>query len=93
MMQNSKNTKPTLVLLHGWGLNHAIWQPIAAQLANECDVIALDLPGYGNAVDSPEPYTLDALADQLAQAIPRAKFVVGVVARRTRRNANRTAAS
>ena len=77
MMQNSKNTKPTLVLLHGWGLNHAIWQPIAAQLANECDVIALDLPGYGNAVDSPEPYTLDALADQLAQAIPPQSLLLG----------------
>lgn len=77
MTKFPENTKPTLVLLHGWGLNHAIWQPIAAALADECTVLTPDLPGYGLAVRSPQPYTLAALADQLADVIPPHSLVLG----------------
>lgn len=77
MTEISEKTKPTLVLLHGWGLNHAIWQPISAALAGECTVLTPDLPGYGLATDYPMPYELDALADQLAASIPPQSLVLG----------------
>lgn len=77
MTEISGKTKPTLVLLHGWGLNHAIWQPIAAALADECTVLTPDLPGYGLATDYPTPYALDGLADQLAVNVPPQSLLLG----------------
>ncbi|WP_031570296.1 pimeloyl-ACP methyl ester esterase BioH [Rheinheimera texasensis] len=77
MTLNAENTKPTVVLIHGWGLNHAIWQPVADVLAAEYQVLALDLPGYGLATNYPEPYSLAAITDQLAAQIPAQSFVLG----------------
>ncbi len=77
MTLNAENTKPTLVLIHGWGLNHAIWQPVADALAADYQVLALDLPGYGLATLYPEPYSLEAITDQLAALIPAQSFVLG----------------
>ena len=38
---------PDLVLLHGWGMNAGVWQPILDRLAARCRVTALELPGHG----------------------------------------------
>jgi pimeloyl-ACP methyl ester carboxylesterase len=42
----------TLVLLHGIGSRWGMWEPVLAPLEDRFDVIALDLPGFG---DSPMP--------------------------------------
>lgn len=39
----------TVVVLHGWGLNHQVWQPIMAPLAESHQLIAIDLPGFGRS--------------------------------------------
>lgn len=77
MTLNAEITKPTLVLIHGWGLNHAIWQPVADALSAEYPVLALDLPGYGLTTNYPAPYSLEAITDQLAARIPAQSFVLG----------------
>ncbi len=38
---------PPVVLLHGWGLNVRVWDPLAAALGNRFRLIAVDLPGHG----------------------------------------------
>lgn len=38
-----------LVLLHGWGDNISSWQSFIKALANDYEVIALDLPGFGGS--------------------------------------------
>jgi len=43
---------PTLVLVHGIGHRHQAWEPVFDTLAAHHDVIALDLPGFG---ESPIP--------------------------------------
>lgn len=40
---------PDIVLLHGWGMNGAVWQQTAEQLAQHFTVHVVDLPGYGNS--------------------------------------------
>ncbi len=77
MQVNRENSRPTLVLLHGWGLNHAVWQPTVDALKNQADVLALDLPGYGLNQTGPEPYSLATLADQLAAQIPAGSYLLG----------------
>jgi len=41
--------KPNLALLHGWGLNSAIWAPVETELANHFKLWMVDLPGFGGS--------------------------------------------
>ncbi|MGL6118711.1 alpha/beta fold hydrolase, partial [Plesiomonas sp.] len=38
-----------IVLLHGWGLNAEVWQPLVAELSSHYRVHTVDLPGYGRS--------------------------------------------
>jgi pimeloyl-[acyl-carrier protein] methyl ester esterase len=46
---NTPAARPTLVMLHGWGLNLAVFDDLAARLAPRYDVLRLDLPGHGRS--------------------------------------------
>lgn len=41
-----------LVLLHGWGMNSAVWQPVLEQLEKSFRVTLIDLPGHGYSQNS-----------------------------------------
>lgn len=68
---------PDLVLLHGWGMNAAVWSPWLPRLARHHRVTAIDLPGHGASdYDS----TQDSLDDWVAaclEAAPRQADWVG----------------
>lgn len=52
-----------LVLVHGFGTFRRVWEPIVPALAREREVIAIDLPGFGDSratVDHPTPARLAA---------------------------------
>ncbi|MEA2438677.1 MAG: hypothetical protein QOH76_101, partial [Thermoleophilaceae bacterium] len=55
---------PPLVLLHSLGTDRCVWHPVLERLAVERDVIALDLPGFGesDALPAGTPPTPRALA-------------------------------
>lgn len=40
-----------LVLLHGWGLNAAVWHCISERLGAHFCLHLVDLPGYGRSQD------------------------------------------
>lgn len=45
---------PECVLVHGWGLNRAVWGGLRDGLAGHCRLRAVDLPGHGaSAVSAP----------------------------------------
>lgn len=67
---------PDLVLLHGWGMNAAVWDGLASEFAKYFRVQCVDLPGHG-ASPGCEPCTLDAMTDALAAALPRRLTVCG----------------
>jgi pimeloyl-ACP methyl ester carboxylesterase len=48
-----ENATP-LVLIHGWMMSHYYFRPIVETLAQEHELIALDLPGHGES-DRPSP--------------------------------------
>jgi pimeloyl-ACP methyl ester carboxylesterase len=45
---------PPLILIHGLGGSRLIWEPVLDQLAAERDVIAVDLPGFGESAELPD---------------------------------------
>ncbi|GAA2622955.1 alpha/beta hydrolase [Streptomyces vastus] len=70
-------SKPTVVLLHGVGLDHTMWEPAAALLAARFTVIAPDLPGHGTRPPVSDGVTLADLADGVVGEIPAGSHLVG----------------
>lgn len=67
-----------LVLLHGWGLNSGVWEPILAHLNKAFRVYCIDLPGYGLNCDVlPETYDLASVADMIAAVFPTNSILIG----------------
>ncbi|MDP1681159.1 MAG: pimeloyl-ACP methyl ester esterase BioH [Burkholderiales bacterium] len=67
---------PDLALLHGWGLHGGIWDGVRESLAERFRVHVVDLPGYGTS-PACEPYTLEAIAQSVARALPERTHVIG----------------
>jgi pimeloyl-ACP methyl ester carboxylesterase len=70
---------PPLLLIHGIGSRRGVWDPVVGLLAREREVIALDLPGFGDSPPLPdgvEP-TVGALADAV-EAFAREHGLGGV---------------
>lgn len=57
-----------LVLFHGFGHRWQAWEPVLDQLARTHDVIAVDLPGFGQSppLNGAPPATMDDLVGQVA---------------------------
>ncbi|MFF8694306.1 alpha/beta fold hydrolase [Streptomyces sp. NPDC002431] len=60
-------TGDPLLLLHGIGHHHQAWTPVLSPLSAERDVIAVDLPGFGESPELPEglPYDLPTVVSVL----------------------------
>ncbi|KAA9333110.1 alpha/beta hydrolase [Hymenobacter busanensis] len=56
----------SLVFLHYWAGSGREWHPLITALGLECECLAPDLPGFGDA-PPPARFTLDAYADAVAQ--------------------------
>jgi (E)-2-((N-methylformamido)methylene)succinate hydrolase len=69
--------KPTLVLLHGVGLDSTMWAPVTALLADDFEVTAPDLPGHGDGPPVPDGVTLADLAEAVAGSVPPGSHLVG----------------
>jgi pimeloyl-ACP methyl ester carboxylesterase len=58
----------TVVFVHGFCQSSAYWAPTLEQVARQgVRAIAVDLPGFGASAALPGPYTMEGLADALAQ--------------------------
>ena len=67
---------PHLALLHGWGLNGAVWDSVRAPLAENFTLHLVDLPGHGYS--SATPFTnLAFAADAVAGVLPARCHVLG----------------
>jgi pimeloyl-ACP methyl ester carboxylesterase len=61
----------TLLLLHGWGDSAKAFQPFVQQFSQNYDVIALDLPGFGQTQPPQEVWGLDDYAGFVAAFIKK----------------------
>lgn len=69
---------PPVVMLHGWGLNSALWEDTASSLENFSQNYLVDLPGHGlSAALTGERFDLPALADAVMQQVPDKSIFIG----------------
>lgn len=53
------------ILLHGWGQNIAMMEPLTDGLKDACNILILDLPGFGQSSEPNNPFTVEDYADIL----------------------------
>lgn len=63
-----------LLLVHGLGSQYQVWQPVIDRLAAEREVVAIDLPGFGDS--PPLPENREPSAIELTGAV--AEFLDGI---------------
>jgi pimeloyl-ACP methyl ester carboxylesterase len=74
---------PPLVLLHGIGMSRRVWDPVVPELAAQFEVVAVDLPGFGQSEPvpssvEPTPHAMAGfVADLLADLDITEPHVVG----------------
>ena len=61
---------PNLVLLHGWGMHSAVWDPVMPALLERFQVTVIDLPGLGRSPMPAGDYDLDYLVQQVLSVAP-----------------------
>lgn len=66
-----RGTGRPLLLIHGLGSSWHNWKPVLGALAAEREVIAVDLPGFGETAPLEEAPTMAALADAVTAFIAR----------------------
>ncbi len=82
-LQSQKNSeKIPVVLIHGWGLNSAVWQPfidnLPVEFTNVFDIITVDLPGFGINIDKElSPYSLANICQYITNSITQPAIYLG----------------
>ncbi|MDK9775007.1 MULTISPECIES: pimeloyl-ACP methyl ester esterase BioH [unclassified Vibrio] len=67
---------PDLVLLHGWGMNGAVWQQTVEALQSQFTLHVVDLPGYGHSASS-HAQDLAEIAEMVLQGAPEKAVWLG----------------
>ena len=65
----TKNTNPTLVLLHGFMENLTIWEDMQEQLLKKFSLLKIDLPGHGKSEVLAEIHTMELMAEEVKKVI------------------------
>ena len=66
--------KDTIVLLHGWGQNIQMMEPIGNNLSTEFKILILDLPGFGQSEEPSIPWSLDDYVEAIHELITNLKI-------------------
>ncbi len=75
--RQTRGAGPDLALLHGWGLNGSVFEPLATALATHFRVQTLDLPGHGRSPWSKGAADLEGLARTVAAHLPEHCSLLG----------------
>ncbi len=70
---------PPLLLIHGFPLDHRMWNAQIEALAGRCRVLAPDLRGFGASQVTPGTVSMEQMADDLAGLLEALKIDVPVV--------------
>lgn len=68
---------PTMVMLHGWGWNSQIWEPLLPELSQYFQLVLIDLPGFGQSPLNITNYTYELIAPLLLEIVPNPAIWLG----------------
>lgn len=71
---NDINSDTTLVLLHGWGQNIEMMNPIGDKYTKYFNVLTIDLPGFGKSEEPPHAWTVYEYVDCIHELIKSLKL-------------------
>ena len=54
-----------VVLIHGMGSDHTVWEGLVPLLEDDYQVIAVDLRGHGHSSKTPGPYSIELFAEDI----------------------------
>lgn len=77
LYRDSSGRGPDVALLHGWGMHGGVFGALAAALARDYRVHALDLPGHGRSPWAKGAADLEGLARLVAEYLPAECSVIG----------------
>ncbi|MER2233565.1 MAG: alpha/beta hydrolase, partial [Leuconostoc mesenteroides] len=63
-----------VILLHGWGCEMSMMQPVADALKGDHQVLLIDFPGHGKSGRPPEPWGVPEYAECLKALLERTGF-------------------
>lgn len=69
------NGESRVLLLHGWGCDHTLMQPVADALADDHRLMLVDLPGHGESGRPPEPWGVPDYAACLKDLLVKKDFI------------------
>ncbi len=58
-----------ILLLHGWGQNIQMMQPIGDSFSNRCRITIIDFPGFGQSDEPTIPWTIDDYSNMLEEFV------------------------
>ncbi|MBU3824573.1 MAG: pimeloyl-ACP methyl ester esterase BioH [Candidatus Oceanisphaera merdipullorum] len=67
----SRGQGPDLVLVHGWGMNGAVWQPLVERLESDFCMHMVDLPGFGHSKPLPDGALLSDWSQAVLEVVPQ----------------------
>ena len=74
--QVEDNSVKTLMLIHGWGMNSQVWEPIREALESQYHVLWVDLPGHGFNRHI-EMQSLEQMVALIADVTPENTHLIG----------------
>ncbi len=79
---SQNNNAIPIVLIHGWGLNSGVWQPLIELFTQDnssrYQLITVDLPGFGeNSATNIEPYSLSNICHHIEQIVDKSAIYLG----------------
>jgi 3-oxoadipate enol-lactonase len=71
---------PRIALIHSLGMDRAFWYPVAEQLSKTMTVLTYDCRGHGQSDKPDGPYTVEQMADDLADLLDHVGWRSAIIA-------------
>ena len=68
---------PDLVMLHGWSMHSAVWQPLTEELSQQFKLHLVDLPGHGKSEWKQDALEMETIIELLARQLPETAIWLG----------------
>ena len=68
---------PDIVLIHGWGMNSAVWNSVERRLSKKYRVTRIELPGHGASEYDPQQSALTDWAEACLAVAPACAIWIG----------------